>query len=373
MDNAAKRFYALTAGGAAIAAFLGASGAAHATSYYVTGAGNDAWSGRSLTASWRTLDSAVKHVRPGDVVNVGNGNFSNVKITCSGKPGAWIYFKGIPGTRPIAPVGVHGFGITVTQDPTTGAPAQYDDISGFEISGLDAVSGVAAYDSHGIDVNGWCSHVSVHDNVIHDCGTSGITVDGCDYVSIVHNKVYGCCGVSPYNSSGISLINMVWADGGAGFHNYIQNNTVYSNSDRDTTNLDDGLNPHGVATHTDGNAIAVDTSGGYHPGGSNGNGDSYDGAVWTPQTLVSGNNVWSNGGRAVCITQNDSVTVTNNDVAYDLTDTSLSYYADQREIAVLKSHDCHVYNNRVKGYTSEPYQTYHSNNVSADAPVHTTG
>lgn len=106
-----------------------------AQKWYVSGAGSNDKDGKSLATAFRTLQKAADLVKPGDVVLVGNGLYTNVdqtngsavlKIHASGNADSWITWKAIKGETPI--VNPRGWaGIQVT--------GSYNIIDGFHVIG----------------------------------------------------------------------------------------------------------------------------------------------------------------------------------------------------------------------------------------------
>ena len=64
-----------------------------ATTYYVGTTGNDSNPGTARTNAWRTLQSAVNHVSPGDTIIVLAGTYAGALIEHAGLPAAPITLK----------------------------------------------------------------------------------------------------------------------------------------------------------------------------------------------------------------------------------------------------------------------------------------
>ena len=87
--------------------------------------------------------------------------------------------------------------------------------------------------------------MTVENNLVHNCGASGIQLNDGDYLTIQGNTVYQCAFYSTLDGSGISIYEPVASDNLAGFHNVISNNISYANN-----NL--------AGAQSDGNGIIID-------------------------------------------------------------------------------------------------------------------
>ncbi|WP_257236590.1 hypothetical protein [Nostoc sp. 'Peltigera malacea cyanobiont' DB3992] len=114
------------------------SGISSATTYYVSGNGNDRNSGLSTSSAFRTLQRAANLTNPGDTVLIMNGQYKNgpkngsvLGIKRSGTANAWIKYKAYPGNSPKIQHNTWN-GISISNG------ASYIEINGLEVVGNNA-------------------------------------------------------------------------------------------------------------------------------------------------------------------------------------------------------------------------------------------
>ncbi len=258
---------------------LSGVGDAFGRDYYVSPGGDNHNDG-SISRPLRKINKAASLARPGDTIHVEDGTYhESVYIQNSGAPGAWIKFISVhPHGARVAPLGA-GTG----SDAFNVNRQSYIEIDGFEISAGPKSQGVAA---------GWGGvghHTRVINNIVHDCGASGIQLNNGDYRVIENNVVYRNALIAPWSGSGISIYEPVAVDSAPGFHNMIRNNVVYFNDNA----------PGG----TDGNGIIIDDF--QHR-------QDKKGVPYTPATLVENNLSFANGGAGIQVFESNHVTLRNN-------------------------------------------------------------
>src|SRR6516165_8482816 len=183
-------------------------------------------------------------------------------------------------------------------------------------------------------------HIWVLNNIIHHCNLAGVVLNGKEWFYTIHNTVYHNSFTSGSQGSGIGYVvnqcieagvTNCYTSGIAGtpasdysyvpsgndlafnppagyapFHNVVAWNVTYNNR----------ITPAATAcgNHTDGNGIIIDT---FFDGFSNARPFPY-------QTLVMNNVSYYNGGRGIHVFKASNVTVANNTVFNNNTDTCLS-------------------------------------------------
>jgi hypothetical protein len=96
---------------AVLVALVGATAAAHASTWHVAPNGNDSNNGSSASP-WRTIQRAADAVMPGDTVTIQAGTYTGFVVNASGTAQAPITFTGvgavnIDGTATVARDAVH--------------------------------------------------------------------------------------------------------------------------------------------------------------------------------------------------------------------------------------------------------------------------
>ena len=238
-----------------------------AANYYVSPAGSDSNPG-TLSQPWRTLNSAVTHLSPGDTLNIRAGTYNE-----------WLDNNIPGGTSWTTPVTIKAYNNeAVTVRPNSGADfvlnirspgEQYIIVDGLDLDGVNTGSAVAKItsgahhvrlircivrnspDGHGVlissgDVN-YDTYTEVINCVIYNNGVTaygGGTMNHGVYISTRHNLVDGCLifgnqDHAIHNFSGDASYNtyrnnrMYGNPIGIGIYscteNYIYNNIAYSN------------------------------------------------------------------------------------------------------------------------------------------------
>jgi parallel beta-helix repeat protein len=305
-----------------------------ATTYYVSGNGNDNNNGLSTSSAFRTIQKAANLTNPGDTVYVMNGTYTNrpyeavVYISRSGTSSAWITYKAYPDHTPKIKFNYwQGFGIN---------SASYIEINGFDIEGNNKnvtleqckQNGGAECNGNGISLDGRKvtdkpHHIRILNNTIHDCG-AGIASIQSDYISIEHNTIYNNSWYSKYATSGISTWQNWRFDENAGYKMFIRYNVVYNNYTQ--------IPWEACNCISDGNGIIIDDSKNTQNGSTLG--------PYTGRTLVANNIVFNNGGSGIHSYMSEHVDIVNN-TAY-LNSRVLSNYG---AIFANNSNDVKILNN----------------------------
>jgi Right handed beta helix region len=220
-----------------------------AQAIYVAGNGDDSNDGKSAKSAFRNLQKAADVAQPGDIIWVGDGNYTNsnttdggavLSIKTSGKPDAWITWKAMKGTKPeIHPIGWSGIQIS----------GSYHVIDGLSVVGNnDAIVLLKAqedakkptpnpyFNTNGIFVNGRTRkpeekphHVIIRNCSVSKCAGGGITGIEIDYLTVEDCKVYDNAWFMRYGGSGITTLSNWAFDDAPGYHIIIQRNFVYNN------------------------------------------------------------------------------------------------------------------------------------------------
>ena len=152
------------------------TGAASATTFYVSTTGSNTNDGLTPTSAWRNIQYAANHVQAGDTVQVLGGTYNEtVNIPVSGSATAgYITFQNYPGQLPI--VDGTGLGVPGGQFGLFNIASQsYVIIQGFEIRNYKSSS--RSLVPVGVWVTGAGSHLQLLNNHIHDIVT---TASGCN-------------------------------------------------------------------------------------------------------------------------------------------------------------------------------------------------
>ena len=320
------------------------SRAAFATTWHVSGAGNDSNDGKSPEKAFRSLQKAADLVQPGDVVLVGNGTYTNddksngsatergpvLNITRSGTSAAWITWKARPGHHPdVHPMGWCGIQIS----------GSYNVIDGLTVIGNnDAIVLLKAqedgkkptpdpyFNTNGIFFNGRVNkpdekphHLIVRHCTVGKCAGGGIIGIEIDYLTIEDCRVYENGWFMRYGGSGISTLNNWAFDDAPGYHVVIQRNFVWNNKT---------LVPwEKIGKLSDGNGILLDVTDQERNGATNPNADaivspsaSQTATVppkpkrpeWKGRALIANNLSCYNGGSGIHTFRTKHVDIINN-------------------------------------------------------------
>ncbi|MGI9595019.1 MAG: hypothetical protein ACR2QK_02600 [Acidimicrobiales bacterium] len=255
--------------------------------YVSSGSGNDANDGLSTSKPWKSLETGIQRLKPGQTLRLMSGEYRELKsagvahysIDRGGTAGNWIKITSAPGHNPVI-VASNGSGIIIQ--------APYVEFSGITVrgSGFNAGNnwgvGVAVSETH---------HVRVVGNSISRMATSGISVTNSSNFQVIGNDVYENAFWSPLQGSGISVWHSRNKGFGAdsdGYHDRIIGNRVHSNENIAKSQFKD------FKLITDGNGIIV---------------DSNQETGYSGRTLVANNLVYDNGGRGIISWQSDRVDI----------------------------------------------------------------
>ncbi|MEH1845457.1 MAG: right-handed parallel beta-helix repeat-containing protein [Nostoc sp.] len=276
-----------------------------ATTYYVSGTGNDRNSGLTTSSAFRTIQRAADLTNPGDTVLIMNGVYTNkmktgavIEISRSGRANAWITYKAYPGDRPkLQHNGWHGVWIY--------NGASYIEVNGLEVVGNNrnithAYALKEKYNTSNPLTNGNCisidgrknghtHHIRILNNKTHDCGGGGIIAMGSDYVTVDNNEVFNNAWYSVFGCSGISLLNNWDYNNSKNYKMFVTRNKVYNNHML-VPWIENGK-------FQDGNGIIVDRSRKYEYRG---------------RTLIANNISYDNGGSGIHTYQSNHVDIVNN-------------------------------------------------------------
>ncbi|MEH2133641.1 MAG: right-handed parallel beta-helix repeat-containing protein [Nostoc sp.] len=349
-----------------------------ATTYYVSGNGNDRNRGLSTSSPFRTIQRAADLTNPGDTVLIMDGVYKNASpvgtvldIKRSGTANAWITYKAYPGDKPkLQNNGWHGIWIH--------NGASYIDVNGLEIVGNNGNINRAyalsqkynklnpLTNGNGITIDGdnnsRSHHISILNNKIHDCGGGGISVMESDYVTVDNNKVFNNAWYSVYGASGISLLNNWNSDNGNSqkYKNFVTRNEVYNNQML-VPWIQNGK-------YQDGNGIIVDRSRNNTAGSTL---NAYQG-----RTLIADNISYKNGGSGIHTYESDHVDIVNNTTYLNNQTAGIMY----GQIMSNYSGDIQVINNILYSAPNKPidlknqstnvtfnYNLYNNNGYSVNA------
>ncbi|MHC5890643.1 choice-of-anchor Q domain-containing protein [Nostoc sp.] len=336
-----------------------------ATTYYVSGNGNDRNSGLTTSSAFRTIQRAADLTNPGDTVLIMNGVYKNsrnagsvVSIERSGNAKAWIRYKAYPGHSPkIQHNTWSGIGLS--------NGVSYIEINGLEVIGNNANISLGyalsqKWNTSNPRTNGSCiniegrdrpvHHINILNNKVHNCGAGGISVIGADYVKVDNNTVFNNAWYSVYGNSGISLLMNCNTDNNRGYKMFVTNNRVYNNRMY--------IPWVGSGTISDGNGIIVDIS-------KLGKRGAYRG-----RTLIANNVTYRNGGSGIHTHESEHIDIVNN-TAYENGQTPT---LKKGQIYAGYSSDVKIFNNIIY---AKPGQNANSNmkntNVTYDYNLYTKG
>ncbi len=325
---------------AALALALTAHVASAADWYVDVTNGSDTNPG-TQAAPVQTIARGLHLPAPGDTLHIEpTGLYTAVSgtvpayLAISGTPVGTITIQGdvVLGNKPQI-VGVNALGVEIP------AGESYLRVTGLDIT----TQGSAAYsmtDESCLYIFDGANHIRIDHNATHNCGDNGIASRGADYLIVDHNDVWGNAqDTATFCDSGIELYQFRNVDRVPGYHNIVEYNRVWGN----TNYLYGGAGGcpetvNGVTTRsdTDGNGIIIDDSRNTQNGSTAG--------PYQSATLIMGNLVWGNGGRGIYCFISDHCAIINNTVSLDNDDPFLASYGSG-EIECLQSGDCSVRNN----------------------------
>ena len=298
---------------------LAAAPSAQAAAWYVDAVnGSDGNSG-SLSAPFKTFVPLNRVLQPGDVATILPGTYTTpLSITRSGTRENPITITGLnkPGQRPKIVVTGHfavHFGANV---------------GWINLKYLD----VRSTDKNGIWTAVGAHHLVIANNVVHDCGASGIGSSGADYLTIRDNTIFRNGFTGPEQGSGINVLWMKNYDNVAGVHNVIRNNVIYGNANK--------VFKTGMTVTQNGNGIKIDDFRHLN--------NTSMGPAYTGVTLIENNLIFDNGGRGIQTFQSDHVVIRANTLYGNNWDTKTGA-THAGEIHVYKSGSVTVRNNILYG------------------------
>jgi hypothetical protein len=310
---------------------------ANAQTIYVSPTGSDSSDGRSARTALRTLQKAADAVKPGDVVLISDGTYTNndtadggavLSIRKSGTANAWITWKAAPGAKPVInPKGWAGIQIS----------GSYHVIEGLSILGNnDAIVLLKAqedaknkkpnpyFNTNGIAIDGRKNkpaekphHIIIRRCTVGKCAGGGIAGLETDYLTVEDCAVFNNAWFMRYGGSGITTLNNWAFDDAPGYHIIIQRNKVWNNKT---------LVPwESIGKLSDGNGILLDVTD-LSSGASNPNADAVvqeatpskpkDAVAkrpeWKGRALIANNISAFNGGSGIHVFRTKHVDIINN-------------------------------------------------------------
>lgn len=244
----------------------------NASVFYVSNNGDNVNSG-TFNAPFQTIQFAVNFIEAGDSILVHDGVYEeSVLIVNSGNNEAFCFIGAVNShqAKIVLPFNFYNDGIKIT--------GSFWKIEGFEIydnnlTPEDFGHGIHAINSH---------HIEIINNVIHDCGGSGIQFNQFDHARIENNRCFRNAKYNPFQCSGISLYQARAVDTTPGYHVIIRNNISYDNVN---------INTDGNGETTDGNGIIIDDF-------LNTQSADFD-TPFAYRTLVENNLCYNNGGKGL--------------------------------------------------------------------------
>ncbi|MCX7843141.1 MAG: right-handed parallel beta-helix repeat-containing protein [Clostridia bacterium] len=171
------------------------------------------------------------------------------------------------------------------------------------------------------------NYLTIRDNIVHNCGSSGIQPNYSDNVLVEGNITYGNAKLNPNNGSGISVWHPKKMDESKGPGIIIRNNISFKNECRQ--------NFPGVGKPTDGNGIIIDDFKWTQQKGY---------PEYTKGALVENNLCFNNGGAGISVFLSDNVVVRNNTV-WGNGYVTKNFFSDAAELSIAESSHCQIYNN----------------------------
>ncbi|WP_051470165.1 choice-of-anchor Q domain-containing protein [Fischerella sp. PCC 9605] len=319
-----------------------------AQEYFVSGTGNDNNNGLSETSAFRTLQTAVDRLQPGDTLYVMNGTYTQSDpnkslveiVNKNGSEDKWTTIKAYSGHTPKLKVkgsnGIHiagssyvkveGLDLEGSKDEVTLDYARQEQ-NNFNnpVTNSSGISITPSYDRSGI--NGYSHHIVISDNKVRNFTAAGIGAEKADYVTIEKNTVSGNSWYSPLGTSGIGIIYSRNTDNNTNDYKFIiRDNVVHDNKNliawSEVGKINEG---HGIIIDDGLNTQANST------------GEPYNG-----KTLIAGNTVYKNGGYGIQAYSSSNVDIVNNTTYQNSRSPELS---GTGEIVALNSKNVRGYNN----------------------------
>ncbi len=313
-------------------------GQVQATDYYVRTDGNDgnAGTGNNSSRAFRTLGKAAAAARPGDVINVADGIYTegrvyfyqkygskNSRITLRAMNKHKAVLRSTSGTSAIE-IG-HSTGVTIDGLEVT-----------FNTPARSYWFGIVSYNSF------W---VTVRNCYVHDVGSSGIQLNDGEYIFVENNVVRANAkNTGSPNGSGISIFHPKYGPGyqAGDFGIVIRNNICFENVCP--------INLPGFPTPVDGNGIILDD----FRNTQTGFGGGQPGGYFHP-SLVENNLVFNNGGRGIHLLHADNVTIRSNTLYHNNYELSKYYgFGWNGDLSVSDGNNTKIYNNIVVMRNTNP-------------------
>jgi parallel beta-helix repeat protein len=318
-----------------------------ATTYYVSGTGNDSSDGLSTGSAFRSLQKAANLVQAGDTVLVMDGTYEatgKAVLQLQNKQGNEnnpITFKAYPGAKPVIKNSDGGYPVIIDG-------SSYITIDGFTIIGPNDNITLEYAESQkyvttnrltrgtGISispqiVNGevarYSHHIVIRNNTISKFPGGGVGVDRADYITIENNTISETSLYSNLGHSAISILHSHNIDNNTTDYKFIiQGNVIFDNQQ---------FIPWTQATQpTEGHGIILD---------SNRNREIDAGIEEDPykgRFLVANNTIYNNGGFGINVFQSENADIVNNTLYQNSRDPNL-----KGEIVVINSGNVRAENN----------------------------
>lgn len=253
--------------------------------YYVRTDGKDSNPGTSntTTGAWKSIDSKVAILKPGDTLWIADGIYYEDEIKLANKTGSdsnRIVIRAI--NAKAAKICSQSAWSALTIKNCTGIIIQNIEIY-FDKGSKNKEYCLLAEESN---------FVSIKNNTCSNAGCSGIQLNTSDNLLVEDNYVHDCASRNEYNGSGISVgFLKAKSNSGTPFAVIIRNNICHGNY------CDIPFSPGGSKIPTDGNGIILDlwTLNGYTKAG-----------------LVENNLCFNNGGKGIHVLNTHQITVRNN-------------------------------------------------------------
>lgn len=312
--------------------------------------GDDNSDGQTLEAPWRSLQTSLDRLQPGQTLFLMDGEYSesteptvaHYVVRVDGLPEAWINITAAPGHEPTLRPN-NGEGMSIRGD--------YVEVSGLTIRG----DGYGAENPYGygllvLDAH----HVRVIGNKVSDMPVSGISAIESSNLEIYNNEVFDNSFWGTEQGSGISIWHAKdhgHAPSVDGYHDKIIGNLTYRNENKVFSRWAPGQN-----VISDGNGIIIDESRDLN---------------YTGRTLVANNIAFDNGGRGIHVFRSSRVDVVHNTTFQNGRTDILQ--AGPVELSANESSDVRIFNNLAWSRPGAPgVQVNQSNEVTMGGNVFVT-